>query len=281
MRFCVNCGRQLRDGEVCSCQQPAAKHATKTGKGLFAGGDAKKTLSKYWPFLAGGVALIAIVLVLCLALGGGSYKTPVDDIIRTINDRETDLVKIARRVLPDFVEGEAYRLYQDIKDADGFDDIQDEAEDMLQYAYDELEDYFGRNVTITYEIVEKEELSKRELRKAEKAIGGLYADVFEDIVEDWDDMDEDEKEDAADEADMTVKQLDKCVARIESIGKKLEKAKVSKGYELTVDLLIEGKDDEEEYEDVIIRVIKINGSWVLDFTSLSEPSALGLVNDLF
>ena len=87
--------------------------------------------------------------------------------------------------------------------------------------------------------------------------------------------------DAADEADMTVKELNACAERLEKLGNKLEKAKVTKGYELTVTVNIEGKDEDDEYEDLILRVIKVNGDWMIDFTSLDDSSALDLILDIF
>ena len=283
MHFCVNCGRQLRDGDTCTCQQPktADKNVWEQAKNTFDGRKVQKMFRKYWPFIAGGAAVIILVIVLCCTLGGSTYKTPVEGLVKTFINQETDLVKIARRLLPDFVEGDVYRIYDKVKDSGDVEDMLDDLEDDLKSMYDYLEDYYGRGMTVACEITDKDELSKRELKSAQGAISDLYSDYLEDVIDEWEDMDDDEREDAADDADLSVKDMDACVKALEKLGKKLEKVKVSKGYELTVTVSIEGKDEDDEYEDLALRVIKVNGDWMIDFTSLDDSSALTLIMNLF
>ncbi len=287
MRFCVHCGRQLRDGEVCPCQQPREDSAGILGKAkrsvsvAFGKEKASGFVTKYWPFLAGALALIVLVVVLCCTLTGGSYQTPLRNVVTILNNQETDVAKIAKRLLPGFILSDVNSIYRDSKDAGSLDDAMDDLEETLQDAYDYLEDYYGRNVTCSYEITDKEKLSNRELKKAQDAIRDLYSDNIADLIDEWDDLDDDEKEDLADYADMSVKEMDSLYQKLEKLGKKLEKARVSKGYELTIDVSMEGKDDEDEYDDLVVRVIKVNGDWILDFTSIGDSSALSLIGDLF
>lgn len=288
MRFCVHCGRQLRDDEVCACQQGDKKStAAEAAKDAF--GKAEKWIKndktqgffkKYWPYIAGGVALIIVAVVLCCTLGGSSYKTPVNDIIQTFNDQVTDVVKIARRILPGFVETDAYSMYQSVRDNSYVEDMLDEAKDGLKDIYDNLEDYYGRDMVFSYEITDKDAMSKRQLSRTQDDLRDL-SDYLKDAVDQWDDMDKDEQEDASDEADLTVKELEGLARRLEKLAAKIEKAKVSKGYELTVTVMIEGRDEDDEFEDLTLNVIKVNGDWMIDVTSFDDSTALDLIADLF
>ena len=85
----------------------------------------------------------------------------------------------------------------------------------------------------------------------------------------------------ADEMGLKKDDLKKLAQIAKDLGKKLKKAKVSDGYELDLNLMIKGSDDEEDYDSDMV-VLKVGGKWVAynSITSYSQITgmcaALGL-----
>ena len=344
MAFCGNCGKELKDGEVCSCQTPeqavpvdlkpedkvqetasdTAKEEVKEAAGAdtnteaskseasaanaegglsnerpdykamannvagavsggakkFAGsvkdavgkgGESLKDFSskKNIPFkgLVGGiigvVALIVIIIVAVSVIGGKGYEGPIEDICETLTDSETDMTKIADALLPDFVYDAFEDAYKIIKKSDDFDDVNDEFKELLENAYDGLEDDYGKNVKITYDIKSAEKIDKDDLKDMEDAFKDLYESVLEDLIEDIEDLDSDDWEDLADELEISKSDAKKLGDIAIDLMKEFKKPSVSAGYEVELRLKVEGKDESSKSDRITVHVYKINGDWML------------------
>lgn len=127
-----------------------------------------------------------------------------------------------------------------------------------------------------------EAIEKQDGKKLKKVMGKTIVSAIEDMYDDDDDVDdlfddlaESEYDSLVDEYGKKLKikykivdkeKLDKSDRKkIEKQFKETykEKVKVSKGYELDVEVTYKGKDDKET-KDETVKVIKLNGEWVAD-----------------
>lgn len=169
-----------------------------------------------------GMAGMAVaVLAFCLLVGaifggGGSYKEPVKNYFESMEKGSgkklekaygDDIVDALDEM---FEEAGAYDEDEDVKDID------DAFDALAEENHDDLVEEYGKNIKIKHEIVDKEEMSDKELEKLQKSL---------------------------------KESLDK-------------KCKVKKGYELEVQATVKGKDDKET-DITKMKVIKLNGDWVV------------------
>ena len=68
--------------------------------------------------------------------------------------------------------------------------------------------------------------------------------------------------------DLSDKEADKLKKIIGKLSDDLEEVKVTKGYEIDVKIKIKGKEDDDESELEDIKVIKVNGEWMIDYMSI-------------
>lgn len=97
------------------------------------------------------VLVIVLIIIICAIFGGGSYKTPLNNIVKVYNKGDGDALE---DLMPPY--------YDDISEALGdlMDvDFDEEAQDIR----DEFEDEFGEDAKISYEIIDKEKLDDDEL----------------------------------------------------------------------------------------------------------------------
>lgn len=269
MPFCTNCGRQLAEGETCPCRAAFAPSPRPAGNNAFL-----SFLKKWWIVLASAAAAVIIAVTLICCLLGSNYKTPLNDVCRTINRRDTDIVRIVRKVMPNFIEGDLMEIYQIVKKSDDFDEeIGDqiiELQEQLEDYFNDMEDTYGSDARLTYCITDREELSKKELKAARTWIRDINTTTLGSILDsvesygrsDWDNM--------ADELGLSAKECKELFDELEDLSDELREISVTRGYELTLDLALSGSDDDWTMDDVVLRVIKVNGSWMFDFSSF-EP----------
>lgn len=305
MKFCTKCGKQLEENEICSCTTQNVMNETFQQQGFqqqdsFGGfyqseqntyrsenngpvfntnvvnqpvnGSSKKAIIV---LVAAVAAVILLGALLILTISGGGYKKPLDKICKTINKQEKDIDRLVSVFLPDFA-ADAYTDFMKImKDTDEVADVYEEAEDGIDELYELLEDSFGDDVKISYEIKKKEKMDKDDLEDIEESIKDIYDNYLEDVVEEIDDMDSDDWEEMADDLDISESNAKKLGKVIKNLGKELEKAKVSSGYSLKVKIKIKGEDDDVS-ETFKFNVIKVNGDWMIDYFTLIEenPSLL-------
>lgn len=215
-----------------------------------------------------GLAAVVILAILFLksCFFGSTYKTPIDDILKIVNKKQTNIDKIADAVVPAMLS-DTYEEMVDIlksnkeykKDFKKLYDktLPDAIEDAYDGFYDNLEDQYGKNIKLSYKIKDKEKLDKDE----RKAIASAYSSFavlssgITDCIEALENCTE-----------FKDKELKKLVKQVESLEKKLDKFKVSSGYVLDVEFTIKGKKDENSHNMDIV-VIKANGDWMIDYLS--------------
>ncbi len=217
--------------------------------------DNKKKIVKI-----GGIVVAVLVVVLLFSLisscFGGNYKTPLKEANKVINKKQTDVDKIVDTMTPSFVADTYKDLMKVMKKSDMEEDMKDKLDDMedsLDDMYDALEDEYGKNVKSSYKITDKDKLDKDDLEEIQDA----YNDSGDDILDAEDDI-----EDLLDESELSNSEQKKVKKILMNYGKKLEKAKVKKGYELDVEFKVKGKEDDES-GDAKVTVIKVNNEWII------------------
>lgn len=215
-----------------------------------------------------GLAVIVIFAVLFLksCFFGSSYKTPLDDMLKIINKKQTNIDKIADVVVPAMLS-DTYEEVIDLlksnkeykKDFKKLYDktLPDAIEDTYDQFYDSMENIYGKNIKVSYKIEDKEKLDKDE----RKAIASAYSSFAQlssgitDCIEALENCTE-----------FKEKELKKLVKQVEALEKKLDKFKVSSGYVLDVEFTIKGKKDKNT-QNIDIVVIKADGDWMIDYLS--------------
>jgi len=224
----------------------------------------KKKLNPSVIGLAAVVILAVVFLKSCFF--SSSYKTPIEDILKVINKKQTNIDKIADAVVPAMLSDTYDEIIDVLKSNKEYkkdfkklyeQTLPDAAEDAYDRFYDNLEDMYGKNVKFSYKIEDKEKLDKDE-RKAIASVYSSFADLSSGIT--------DCIEALENCTEFKEKELKKLVNQVEALEKKLDKFKVSSGYILDVKFTIKGKEDKET-RNMDIVVIKADGDWMIDYLS--------------
>lgn len=266
MAFCEKCGKQIGPSGVCDCQKVnVAAPGAVPGAAPAKKGVPNKTLFG----IIGAVAAVVVVVVLAIALlGGGSYKTPINKLVKMINKQSTDIMAYKEMT----TEPTSYKSQMTVfkillSDKDRKEEYEDAQKDLDDY-YDDIK---GFKIT-KVDFRDAEKMKKSELRDIQES----YYDEKEDedwvqnCIDDIKDMEKDDYEDLADDLDISVSAAKKYKKAELNYYKKLPKIKVTEGY--TVEVRIYAKyNKEEEKTEIIkdIKVIKVNGKWII-----YNPSAI-------
>lgn len=218
-----------------------------------------KSLNKKVLIIVGSSVLAAtITLSIVLSAFSNTYRTPIKYMEKIENIKKSqDIIKLFD-CLNGFTEEEFKDVFEILEDSDSFEDIFESLEDSVE----SFEDEYGENYKVKYKIEDKEKLEDDDLEEFEDNIQQA-SENFEEIVEVSEDTDSDEWEEICDESGLSKSQLKKLLKHFETISKKWSKAKVTKGYELSVVKRIKSSElDELEEEEMTIHVYKVNGRWI-------------------
>lgn len=198
----------------------------------------------------GGVALVALIIgiVALSSILGGGYKKAIKGSISLINKKtEGDLA------YQEFNQLKEMREYNQLS-MEIFDQDDDQWEDYIE----QLEDEFGDDYKIKYEISKAEKLKDDDLDDVVDAIEDSY-----DAYVDLEDTIMDSIEYLCDEEDISSKNQKKLEKQHEKLIKAYEDVKVTAAYEVTLKCEIKGDEDDNDFKIKDLIVAKINGEWVL------------------
>ena len=257
-----------------------------------ADGEKKKGGMGKW-FAIIGFALVAVVLVIILLINvfGSSYRTPIKKLVSAMNSKSTDSSDYFA-CYPKAVE----KLYNDtIKTTkEGFTLLGKEEYvkilnnmDLglaMSSSFDQHENKVGKNLKYSYSIQDKKELDPTVLA----GISRQYQKIATDLKA---------KIDSLSTGESSTKKLlvsngakakdandycDKVVAVLTSAYKsfaEIDAQAITDGYDVTLRLDYKG-DKDEDYTTDTVRVLKINGKWVLDLTSDDSLVSEKMLNEL-
>lgn len=211
--------------------------------------------------VAAVTAIIAIIVIVSLL--GNTYKTPIKAIEKLWNcKRPSQYIDLTLAQMNGLAENEINEVYEILMKSDNVDEKMEEAELLFEDQIEDLKDEYGSNYKFSFEIVDKVELERENLKSFRESLRNVGEEI-EEFVEETEDYDSDDWEDAADEIGLTRSQAKKLVSALKKLGKKFDSAKVSAGYEVSVVIKITGSElDEPEERESTFTVIKVDGRWV-------------------
>lgn len=268
MRFCEECGKQLADGEVCSCEMAKAQ----AGNGQATTAQSNDVVNqligvvKAKPILLAipaGVIVLLLIIIIAVAAGGGGYMDPINNYLSAVNKRNADPIVLGTAMMP---ENKA-KLYKDVmKQMSKAEDVADAFEDQTEYyedMYEELDDEYEK-WKISFKVESKEKLDKTDLSDIQDELEDFYEDYCEDYIENIEDTldDDDDIEDAAESLDIKESQVKSILKATKKCYESYDKVKVTEGYEIKGKFVIKYDDKERESEEFVrLVVVKVNGDW--------------------
>lgn len=289
MAFCENCGKELADGEQCTCttadvaaQEPVVEEVpvaeetvvetpvaeasvVETPVTAEAPTEAPKPAKdKNKIMIIGAVAAVAVILILIIALAGGSkgYMGPVEDFMAAINKQNTKPVEVQSTLMPDFGASLYTQCHKKYMVSEDYVDYYEDSIEYLEDYYDNCNDEYDK-WKLSFEVKKASKLDEDDLEDIQDYLDDYYDDYLEDEVDYLEDIldDADEMEDLADEADISKSQFKAVLKANLKYIKAYEELKVTAGYEVKGKFVVKSGKDEFDTETIEFRVVKINGDW--------------------
>ncbi len=275
MAFCPLCGKELADGETCDCQKekttentPVENKETTQGSGLKLpfnlkmpkidlGSDKTKQLA----LLAASVVVIILLISMIASCGSKKYMKPITNVLNAFNKKITTPLKSYSIVATP--EDTRNLILEGMKLRDNYDDYMDNLKDETEDLFDDLNDDF-KNWKVTFKVSKKKKLDRDDLED--------IRDYIQDNLGDRLDSSVDRLEDVADDFDdyevqwpCTEKQFKGYLKKFTSYAKRIQKAKVTAGYEIKGKFTVYKKGNREvaTSDRITFTVIKLNGKWVI------------------
>lgn len=154
-KFCEGCGAEIDDAAV-KCETCANKNADTSYDPVKDSASAKKPMNKtllYGGIGAGVLALVVLLIVIIANISGG-YKTPISNMFKGMQKAN---LKTYLKAYPEFMEMDEYVDQEDM-------------DDMLE----SLEEEYGKNIKISYKILDKEKIEKDDLEDVQEKIEKYY-----------------------------------------------------------------------------------------------------------
>ena len=206
-----------------------------------------------------------------------AYKKPIDSIAGAINKKTSSIDSLAATVLPDFAASAYKKAVKIMKTSDDFAEAYDEAEQSVQEFYDKLDDSYDDGWKIKFDYADKEKLEADQLESVASTYSRLYTAYFESACEEIADYDKYDYEDLADSLGIsTSKAKDLCKVAV-NLMKEFKDVKVTAGYTLTGRVVIsDGSDTLWKSDKMTVKVIKLNGSWMIDYLSVMDDQNISI-----
>lgn len=272
MAFCPYCGKEVAEGQVCSCQQQPAEAAPEVTPEVTPeaapeanGWEAPAMPTKNNKVLfgiIGAVVAVLLIIVLLVSCGGKGYMKPITDPINAFNAKKVKFEKSFQYVgIPKSIRNMSMDMNKIIY-GDDFDDEIIDMEDDMADLFDDLNDDYDK-WKVKFEVKKSEKLDKKDLKEIREYIEDKgeylednYLEALEDILDDWDDYE--------DYYDCSEKEFKKLVEIFKKYVKGLDKVKISEGYKVKGKFVVyEGKDELDKSDSVTFFVAKVNGEWVI------------------
>lgn len=159
-KFCTKCGAPL-DNNAAFCTNCGAVADKKD--------NVLNLHNKNTAILLGGILAGIIILTILISLiFGGGYKSAINNYFEGFEDTN------AKKFMKAMPECQIEYLEESLKDYSKFDSLAEYFEYCLEEALNKIEDEYGDDISISYEIKDKEELSEKELKDIRKRLENNY-----------------------------------------------------------------------------------------------------------
>ncbi len=289
MEFCENCGKQLQDGEKCTCTEVNAQAAEDAvvaeqvvespvvvEQGVESTGEAEQVSTGTEPeapkktnplkgkektVILGAALAIVIFILIKIFSGSKGYMEPVDDFMKQINKKNTNYQELNATLMPDFAAKLYKSYYAKRLKSDYYADLIEDQKDDLEDCYDDCNDEYDR-WKLTFETKKATKLDKKDLEDYQDELDDYY-DYLEYFIDSNEDTleDEDDLEDFADEWDYKEKDAKAALKAFIKYYSSYEDMKVTAGYEVKGKFIVKTGKDELKTDTVEFVVLKVNGDW--------------------
>lgn len=260
MAFCGNCGKEVPDGEVCSCTSAAQSTATAQPASV---SNQPKGNNSILLLAAAAVVVIVVIGIIIFAVGGSKgYMGPIKDFVKAVNKEETDRIELRATLMPDFGAKQLKAFYKKALKSDDIADSQEDYIEQYEEYYEDCEDEFD-NWKLSFELEEAERMDDDDLDDLKDYYEDYYDDYLEDEVEFYEEIldDDDDLEDFADDGDISEGEAKAMLKAAIKYYKKYEKVKVTDAYEIEGKFIVKSGKKEYETDDVTLLAVKANGDW--------------------
>lgn len=301
MAFCEQCGKELAEGEKCTCTAaetpvaeapkaeaapaaeapkteaaPAAEapkaeaapaaEAPKAETTIQVGQaveQVKKSVGKN-PLvwiIAGGALVLLLLIGIVCMFTRDSYMSPVKDFMSAVNKRETNSIKVVGTLTPDFATKAMNKVVSKAKKSEDFQDMLEDSAEYLEEYYEEADDELGK-WKLTFEKKKASKMDEDDLEDLQDALENSE-DYIERMLDQYEDIldDDDDLEDFADDADLSEGQAKAVLKEFINYFKKYEKIEVTDAYEVKGKFVVKAGKDTYETDSVTLILIKVNGDW--------------------
>ena len=217
--------------------------------------------------IAAAVVAVVVVILLISSLFGSSYKDPVKKLVKLCNKKEESSIEYNYINQPKFL-ADYTKTYEEILAKSDYDD---DYKNTYEYVFDDWEDTYGEDFKVKLvKIKDVEKMDKDDIKD--------YQDSMREYVEDKDDREDlvDDMKDSLeyyeDDYDLSKKDSKKILSAYKKMLKKMAKVKISKGYEIDMEIKIKGEDGKAEFKEKHVEIIKVDGDWI--FVNSYTPSTL-------
>lgn len=256
--------------KVSRCKEKVSQNKEKTQQksGTAIASWKKKIAAKRKRLIALAVIIVVGTLAVRYVVEHTGYRGMMNEIVGIINDREGDMDVIALAVLP----GDIAECYEEAVGIIGqntyVEDALESLETNVDSQYAKLDDFYGSNAKISVKVLEKEKMSQSQIRRAQSSYQEYYEEYLEEIVSGINEFDHDRISGLAEQYHLLNSDVLALKDDINVVADYLEDMDITKGYNLTVQINIRGSKDHYE-EEIDLRVIKVNGEWMIDYLSVS------------
>lgn len=214
-----------------------------------------------------GIVLAAAVLAGAVWMNAAQtgYAAVLNGICKMVNDREADLDGIAETLLPGFAEEQYHVIMDTIGEIEIVDDAVGDLENDIMEAYLKLEDSFGSNVKVSWEILEKEKMSELQIRRTERNYQEFSEEYLQNAVNTLDNYEDISW--ISDRYGLAMADVRTVLDSVEALAEDCEYMEISKGFNLVIEIQAEGSRDSYS-DEAELSVICANGEWMLDYSAM-------------
>ena len=277
--FCGNCGTNLSEANVSTTDSYSANvrnvnyQETPINNEILESAKAKNRNAKLGLITIISVSSLILLILLILiinAVFGSNYKKPIKRAVALINTQDKSADHLLDVFAPDF----ALDAYNDISktvsstDEKAVEDFTEKISEALEEIYDDYIKNYGDDYKLSIIFKNAERLEEDDDDWDMLESNWSY---FSELVDNLDLDDKDTIEDLASDWDIELneKSVKKLAGLCEDFSDSLDSMKIQDAYKVKVKITSKGsKDDNTTKQDLY--VIKIDGKWILDFTTLVD-----------
>ena len=273
MKFCGNCGQSIPD-EARACPYCGTMQSDGPIPAAKASGGFADILKKYklWFIIAGVIAVLAICwFAFVQDLVFGTYETPIEYQVDRYNDKNYNVEDRFINMYGGLGKSQLKDIYEILSSSDNWKDVVDDYEDEWKDYRDGMEDGYGSDWKISYEITDTIPLDADDLKEIKSDRFKYTGKSLIETAKYISNLDNSDLKELAEDMGLSKDQLKELAELLKELGNVLKEAELSEGYNVEFEITIKGRDDDRS-SDGDVDVVKVGHNWIE--ASTVYPSAL-------